>query len=151
LAARRGPTPVSAGPEGAQRDVRHHHQDPVARAETHPLRPIVAELTATRDRQALFRNRRFRRQVFEALDELALTHDGTPGLLSLDVFDTLLLRDGSSQVRRFGEIGARMAARAGPGTTAEDALIARHLGTRASYRAGPRVDGCGEGSLARDP
>jgi hypothetical protein len=25
--------------------------------------------------------------------------------------------------------------------------IARHLGTRASYRAGPRVDGCGEGSL----
>jgi FMN phosphatase YigB (HAD superfamily) len=104
-------------------------------------------LTATRDRSALFRNRRFRRQVFEALDEHALTHDGTPGLLSLDVFDTLLLRDGSSQVRRFGEIGARMAARAGPGTTAEDALIARHLGTRASYRAGPRVDGCGEGSL----
>jgi FMN phosphatase YigB (HAD superfamily) len=109
--------------------------------------PIVAELTATRDRSALFRNRRFRRQVFEALDEHALTHDGTPGLLSLDVFDTLLLRDGSSQVRRFGEIGARMAARAGPGTTAEDALIARHLGTRASYRAGPRVDACGEGSL----
>jgi FMN phosphatase YigB (HAD superfamily) len=108
---------------------------------------IATELTATADRQALLRNRRFRRQVFEALDRLVLSPDGTPGLLSLDVFDTLLLRDGSSQLRRFGEIGARMAARVGPGTKPEDALIARHLGTRASYRAGPRVDGCGEGSL----
>jgi hypothetical protein len=74
---------------------------------------IATELTATADRQALLRNRRFRRQVFEALDRLVLSPDGTPGLLSLDVFDTLLLRDGSSQLRRFGEIGARMAARVG--------------------------------------
>jgi FMN phosphatase YigB (HAD superfamily) len=42
-----------------------------------------------------------------------------------------------------------MAARAGTRHPSDDALIARHLGTRASYRAGPRVDACGEGSFAR--
>jgi len=108
---------------------------------------IEAELTATKDRQALFGNRRFRRLVFDALDSMVCAENGETGLLSLDVFDTLLLRDGSSEVRRFGEIGARMAQIAGRGTRAIDALVARHLGTMASYRAGPRVDGCGEGSL----
>jgi FMN phosphatase YigB (HAD superfamily) len=108
---------------------------------------IEAELTRTKDRQALLRNRRFRKLVFDTLDGLLGTADGDPGLLSLDVFDTLLLRDGSSELRRFGEIGAQMAARAGNETQAIDAFIARHLATRASYRAGPRVDGCGEGSL----
>ena len=108
---------------------------------------IEAELFETRDRQALLGNRRFRRALFARLDDLLLDGDGRPGLLTVDVFDTLLLRDGSSQLRRFGEIGARMAALSGPRTHPVDALVARHLGTTASYRAGPRVDGCGEGSL----
>lgn len=108
---------------------------------------IEVELTGTTDREALLRNRRFRGRVFALLDEMLGSDLGDPGVLSLDVFDTLLLRDGSSELRRFGEIGARMAARLGDGTQVVDALVARHLGTRASYRAGPRVKGCGEGSL----
>jgi FMN phosphatase YigB (HAD superfamily) len=108
---------------------------------------IAAELTDTKDRTALLENRRFRKLVFDTLDDLLGAKCGEPGLLSLDVFDTLLLRDGSSELRRFMEIGARMAALAGPGTTAVDGFVARHLATRASYRAGPRIDGCGEGSL----
>jgi FMN phosphatase YigB (HAD superfamily) len=108
---------------------------------------IEAELAQTTDRQALLGNRRFRRALFARLDDLLLDDDGKPGLLSLDVFDTLLLRDGSSELRRFGEIGARMAAASGSDVHPVDAFVARHLGTKASYRAGPRVDGCGEGSL----
>jgi FMN phosphatase YigB (HAD superfamily) len=125
------------------------HATPVLSPGRHLIRfdAIAAELTETADRPALLRNRRFRRQVFAALDDMLGAADGAPGVLSLDVFDTLLLRDGSSELRRFGEIGARMAAIAGQGTQAVDAFVARHLGTRASYRAGPRVDGCGEGSL----
>lgn len=108
---------------------------------------LEAELTDAANRDALLRNRRFRRQLFDRLDTMLGAGEGQPGLLSLDVFDTLLLRDGSSELRRFGEIAARMAAIADNGVKPVDALVARHLGTLASYRAGPRVDGCGEGSL----
>ncbi|MGP1356706.1 HAD family hydrolase [Roseicyclus sp.] len=107
---------------------------------------IEAELTRTKDRLALLRDDGFRQRLFRALD-LRLAEHGDGGVLSLDVFDTLLLRDGSSELRRFVEIGARMAAHAGRGIEPVDAFLARHLGTQASYRAGPRVDGCGEGSL----
>jgi hypothetical protein len=127
-------------------DFAHDRNLPVARAEPDPLRRIEAELTDTKDRTALLQNRRFRKLVFDTLDDL-LGANGEPGLLSLDVFDTLLLRDGSSEVRRFMEIGARMAARAGPGTTAVDALVARHLATRASYRAGPGSMAAAKGRL----
>lgn len=108
---------------------------------------IEAELTETKDRHGLLRNRRFRRLVFETLDRKLEADGDAPGLLSLDVFDTLLLRDGTSELRRFGEIAGRMALATGGKIRAADALVARHLGTRASYRAGPRVNGCGEGSL----
>jgi FMN phosphatase YigB (HAD superfamily) len=104
---------------------------------------IEADLTEAEDRTALLRDRDFRRRLFGILDARL----GPDGLLSLDVFDTLLLRDGSSELRRFVEIGAEMAARAGRGVAPVEAFVARHLGTRASYRAGPRVEGCGEGSL----
>jgi FMN phosphatase YigB (HAD superfamily) len=148
LAARRDPTP-GVSPVQKERPLMPFSQTTVLRPGRHLIRfdVIEAELTATKDRQALLGNRRFRRMVFDSLDRMIGAEDGKPGLLSLDVFDTLLLRDGSSEVRRFGEIGARMAQIAGRGTQAIDALVARHLGTKASYRAGPRVDGCGEGSL----
>jgi FMN phosphatase YigB (HAD superfamily) len=148
LAARRDPTP-GVLPVQKEHPLMSSSQATVLSPGRHLIRfdAIEAELTSTRDRQALLGNRRFRRLVFDALERMICNEDGTPGLLSLDVFDTLLLRDGSSELRRFGEIGARMAQIAGRGTQAIDALVARHLGTKASYRAGPRVDGCGEGSL----
>jgi FMN phosphatase YigB (HAD superfamily) len=148
LAARRDPTP-GVSPVQKERPLMPFSQTTVLRPGRHLIRfdVIEAQLTATKDRQALLGNRRFRRMVFDSLDRMIGADDGKPGLLSLDVFDTLLLRDGSSEVRRFGEIGARMAQIAGRETQPIDALVARHLGTKASYRAGPRVDGCGEGSL----
>jgi FMN phosphatase YigB (HAD superfamily) len=107
---------------------------------------IETELSRTVDRLALLNDDGFRRRVFRALD-LRLAEHGDRAVLSLDVFDTLLLRDGSSELRRFVEIGALMAAHAGRGIDPVDAFLARHLGTQASYRAGPRIEGCGEGSL----
>jgi hypothetical protein len=68
------------------------------------------------------------------------------GILSLDVFDKFLVRDNSSELTRFVEIGTRMVAHAG-GVAPIDAFLARYLGTKASYRAGSRVNSCGEGSL----
>ncbi|MDP2520912.1 HAD family hydrolase [Shimia thalassica] len=73
-------------------------------------------------------------------------------ILSLDVFDTLVLRDNSSELTRFFEIGGRMAkiveAHTGNGVRQVDAFIARWLGTKATYRASRLVHGCREGSLS---
>ncbi len=74
------------------------------------------------------------------------------GILSLDVFDTLVIRDDVSELSRFVEIGARMADivrmhRPTHRLTALDAFVARDLGTKASYRASTPVDGVREGSL----
>jgi len=108
---------------------------------------IETALTEAEDRAALFADPTF-------VERLALRlapPDGGRGVLSLDVFDTLLLRDGSSELTRFHEIAARMAAiagaRLGRSVRPVDALLARHLGTRATYRASRPVQGCREGSL----
>jgi len=107
-----------------------------------------AEIAKTGDRLRLMSDKGFQRRLFAALDGILMSPDAPPGLLSLDVFDTLLLRDGSSELCRFLEIGQAMADVAGAGFSGLDGFVARHLGTRASYRSGPRVDGCGEGSLS---
>jgi FMN phosphatase YigB (HAD superfamily) len=99
-------------------------------------------------RHDLFSDRSFREKLFSRLDELLPRR----GVLSLDVFDTLVLRDQSSELTRFYEVGARMASLVNARAPARlirqvDAFLARHLGTGASYRAGRAVDGCREGSL----
>ena len=103
---------------------------------------IEGSLHGASSRAALFADRAFRKMLFERLEALMPAN----GILSLDVFDTLLLRDNSSELTRFVEIGARMAACAG-NVNAVDAFLARHLATKASYRAGKIVNGCREGSL----
>ena len=98
-------------------------------------------------RHQLFSNQEFQKQLGERLD--ALLAGGK--ILSLDVFDTLVLRDNSSELTRFYEIGGRMAEIASASTGEEvsqlDAFVARHLGTKATYRASKRQQGCREGSL----
>jgi FMN phosphatase YigB (HAD superfamily) len=74
------------------------------------------------------------------------------GILSLDVFDTVLLRDCSSELTRFFEIGGLLAAivndqTAKPPIRDVDAFAARYLATKASYRASDAVEGCREGAL----
>ena len=96
--------------------------------------------------------------AFSGGDVAKLIDDALHGALrdpdtvfSLDVFDTLLLRDNSSEMSRFFEIGARMAAIAtealGQEISDYRGFILRDLGTRATYRAAPRRLGCREGSL----
>lgn len=67
-------------------------------------------------------------------------------ILSLDVFDTVLLRDNSSELGRFFKIGAEMA-RLTEVATAADAFLARDAGTKATYRAREAKSGAREGSL----
>ncbi len=108
---------------------------------------IETALTEAEDRAALFADPVFADRLADRLVPLREGRD----VLSLDVFDTLLLRDGSAELTRFHEIAGRMAAiasaRLGRPIRPVDALLARHLGTRATYRASPAVQGCREGSL----
>ena len=87
---------------------------------------IEAELTTTKDRQALLGNRSFPAPVSsDRLDRMLGAEDGKPGLLSLDVFRHA---SAARRVQRGAalrcEIGARMAQIAGRGTQAIDALVA---------------------------
>lgn len=111
------------------------------------LDALETELTEAADRAALFADRGFAARLADRLDTLCQRR----AVLSLDVFDTLLLRDGSSELTRFHEIADRMAHiaadRLGREVRSVDALVARHLGTRATYRAAPTAQGCREGSL----
>ncbi|RWR25352.1 HAD family hydrolase [Sinirhodobacter populi] len=99
-------------------------------------------------RAKLFSDRSFSETLDKLLD------DALAGgkILSLDVFDTLVLRDNSSELTRFYEIGKRMAEivydRSGRQVTQVDAFAARYLGTKATYRASATVRGCREGSLS---
>ncbi len=111
----------------------------------HRFDDIEARLTDAPDRAALYRDAGFAARLGDRLDQLL----ERPGMvLSLDVFDTLLLRDNSSEVTRFCEFGAAMAALAGGDVSADQAFLARLLGTQATYRATTAVDGCREGSLS---
>ncbi|RDC71406.1 hypothetical protein DLJ49_14435 [Rhodovulum sp. 12E13] len=117
------------------------------RGTLHRLDALETELTEAADRVALFADRGFAARLGDRLETLCRGRQ----VLSLDVFDTLLLRDGSSELTRFHEIADRMAHvaadRLGREVRTVDALVARHLGTRATYRAAPTAQGCREGSL----
>ncbi|PKP95435.1 MAG: HAD family hydrolase [Alphaproteobacteria bacterium HGW-Alphaproteobacteria-14] len=103
--------------------------------------------TAQEGRRALFKAPDFTDKLKQRLDELL---DGGR-VLSLDVFDTLILRDNSSEITRFFEVGGRMAdvveAETGRQVSQVDAFIARQLGTEATYRASRPIQGCREGSI----
>jgi hypothetical protein len=71
-------------------------------------------------------------------------------VLSLDVFDTLLLRNDKSELTRFYELAGHLATflqKQGGGITQPDVLIARLMAARTAYRSGDRVQGCREGAL----
>lgn len=103
---------------------------------------VEAAVYGSQSRQALFDDLSFRENLFGRLDSLL----SPEMILSLDIFDTVLLRDNSSELTRFIEIGGLMAAHVG-GAAPMDGFMARHLGTKATYRAGKTVNGCREGSL----
>lgn len=109
---------------------------------------IQHALTEAHDgRAALFDDRSFG----ETLDKILDAALAGGRILSLDVFDTLVLRDNSSELTRFYEIGGKIAEivrdKAGRQVTQVDAFAARYLGTKATYRASATVKGSREGSL----
>lgn len=115
----------------------------------HRFDEIEHQLThAEAGRRGLFSNTEFTSLLADRLDGML----DKAGILSMDVFDTLVLRDNSSEITRFYEIGGKMAALAsgyvGRDITQVDAFVARHLGTKASYRASAKIRGCREGSLS---
>lgn len=115
----------------------------------HRFDDIESQLTnAKTGRRDLFFSTGFASLLAERLDGLL----AGANILSMDVFDTFVLRDNSSEITRFYEIGGKMATLASDHAKREiaqvDAFVARHLGTKASYRASAKIRGCREGSLS---
>lgn len=115
----------------------------------HRFATVETQCESAKSRISLFGDKKFEKLLRARLEPL-LADSNT--ILSLDVFDTLFLRDNSSELERFLGIGKAMAAIAnkalkGKTFSAEDAFQARYLGTLATYRAREPVDGFREGSL----
>lgn len=71
-------------------------------------------------------------------------------VLSLDVFDTALLRDDTCEARRYWKLAARLAqlfSAGDPGRSTLDFFMTRYLGMELSYRARPDRHGCREGLI----
>jgi predicted HAD superfamily hydrolase len=115
----------------------------------HRFDSIESALTGNCSRAELFLDPRFQNLVVERLKVLIPEN----GVLSVDIFDTLILRDNSSELTRFIEIGNLMAdilnrKRANSSQVKGiDCFMARQMGTQSSYRASTLVQGCREGSL----
>lgn len=108
---------------------------------------IESEMSAASDRAKLFSDACFQEKLNLRLLEMC----AGVKVISVDVFDTLLWRDDSSEATRFYEIAALMANIANKNIARKvrqiDAFVARHLGVKVSYRASDRVSGAREGSL----
>jgi FMN phosphatase YigB (HAD superfamily) len=100
-------------------------------------------LLETTDRLATFSTQEFLDLV---LDDLAWEGvDEGVRVLSLDVFDTILVRNDRSELRRFWQIAQCQADTAG--VDARDLLVSRLTATRASYRASASAAGYREGEI----
>lgn len=110
---------------------------------------LAVEVHGARSRLEFYSNADYRRRLAAHVDRLIGEH--RLKLLSLDVFDTVLLRDERCEPRRFLDIAARIAAAIGRDQGVEipglDLFAARLRATRLSYRLSPMVAGCREGSL----
>lgn len=118
----------------------------------HRFDNIERQLTdASVGRHSIFVDKGFTEELSDCLDALLCQGRETTKILSLDIFDTLLLRDNSSEITRFFEVGGQMATLASDAIKSAvpqvDAFMARMLGTKATYRASRVVKGCREGSL----
>lgn len=69
-------------------------------------------------------------------------------VLSLDVFDSLLLRNNKSEAQRYIEISERIAQQLDRPVNWRDVLFARVSGMRFSYRTRPAVGGVREGQIS---
>lgn len=89
----------------------------------------------------------FARQIVSAIESKITT---TQTVLSFDVFDTLLLRNHQSELRRFYEVSALVAeslSNAHKRVGVCDVLMARLLANRLTYRLSIAREGCREGTI----
>lgn len=110
---------------------------------------ITHEILSARSRKELFENDIFREKIRREV-ERAIYENGVK-LLSLDVFDTVLIRNAKCEMRRFLEMAdafaGYLATEIGIGINSLDVFVARIIATKLSYRYSPAVKGCREGSL----
>lgn len=111
--------------------------------------PIAHRVFEAPSRSDLFQRPDFIDSVVGELEH-AIIDDGVK-LLSMDVFDTVLLRNNNHEMRRFMEMGARFASAVeeeiGVSLTDIDFFVARIMATKLSYRLSTPVKGCREGTL----
>ena len=109
---------------------------------------LTLKCFSAKRRLDLFESEEFRDSLSMELDRFA---ECGGKLLSLDVFDTVLLRNEKSDIRRFYEMAELFAADArnqcGARHDATGFLYARITSTKNSYRFSRPVKGCREGSL----
>lgn len=114
---------------------------------TKPLNALEVDVARAMDRVKLYRSAEFQSKLAERIDTMLKGRT----VLSLDVFDTLILRDNTAEIARFFEVAGKMAKLASSATGREitqvDAFLARQMGTEATYRASLRKQGCREGSF----
>lgn len=113
------------------------------------LAEITLEIVDAHRRADLFGNRDFSANFVDAIDRAIDRYD--IGLISVDVFDTALLRNDKCEYRRFYEMAAvfseAMRTELGRDVSDLDCFLARLIATRISYRYSIPVKGCREGTL----
>ncbi len=86
-----------------------------------------------------------------ALEKKVSLFDKDVRVVTLDIFDTVLLRDGESEISKFYRIAEEQSIllqdKYGYKTSAEDLFLSRMSSTKTCYHAIPTVDGCREGSI----
>lgn len=108
---------------------------------------ISTDLEKSKNRLDFFSSQYFRDQFTIAAKDIGSDN----ALISVDIFDTLLLRDSTSEIKRFSLIAEEQCKYLnqiyGTNLTRQDLLAARLSGTKISYRASNIVNGCREGSI----
>lgn len=102
----------------------------------HALAPYLTIQKAAVGLRPFYGNPTNREQLLEAIGRIVSAHEIT--LLSIDVFDTALLRSPGSELGRFWSLSKRFhetlpASSIGPDPAAEDALLVRIAAMRATY------------------
>ncbi len=102
----------------------------------HALEPYLSIQKAATGLRSFYADPANRAQILEAIGRIIAAHKIT--LLSIDVFDTALLRSQGSELGRFWSLSKRFhesipECHTGPDLTAEDALLVRIAAMRATY------------------
>jgi predicted HAD superfamily hydrolase len=111
--------------------------------------PAVHTLCESPSRLMVFRQPEFVDSMVALVRDAVSS--GEVKLLSMDVFDTILIRNGKCELRRFMEMGAEFTKlvkrESSISLSAADFFLARLMATKISYRLSKPVAGCREGFL----